>query len=122
MFEDQAQTFLDRTYGGLVQMRPHFLREATSTDMLVRMLTNLKCIYARVQDHPRTLAAIERLSELRPARPRDVRDRGILLAKLGNWADATKELEAYLEAGVAGPDQDTIRELVERLRRRLPDA
>jgi regulator of sirC expression with transglutaminase-like and TPR domain len=120
VFEDEAQTFLDRTYGGLVRMKPHFLRPATSADMLVRMLTNLKCIYARVQDHRRTLAAIERLGELRPARPRDVRDRGILLAKLGNWPDAIGELESYLEVGPEGPDHATIRELVERLRRKTP--
>ena len=86
--------------------------------MLIRMLTNLKSIYARVQDHERTLAAIERLGELRPARPRDVRDRGILLAKLGNHRGAIDELEAYLESAPTGPDTTTIQELIVRLRRR----
>ncbi len=121
VFEDQAQLFLDRTYGGLVRMKPHFLREAGKRDMLVRMLTNLKSIYARVQDHRRTLAAIERLGELRPARPRDLRDRGILLAKLGNRLDAIAELDRYLAIAPAGPDAETVRELVDRLRRQERD-
>ena len=117
VFEDEAQSILDRTYGGLVRMKPHFLRTATAADMLVRMLTNLKSIYARVQDHRRMLAALERLAELRPVRPRDVRDRGILLAKLGNRQDARRELEAYLELAPQSADGATIRELVERLGR-----
>lgn len=121
-FEDEAQTLLDRIYGGMVQVQPKFLRVASKRDMLVRMLTNLKGIYTRVNDHPRALACIERLLALRPTSKSEIRDRGVVLAKLGRWDEAVEHLEAYLTYHPDATDSGRIAELVGRLRGRPPGA
>lgn len=118
-FEDEAQQILDQVYGGVVRMQDRFLRAASRRDMLVRLLTNLKAIYLKVNDLPRALAAIERILLLRPTLKGEVRDRGMVLAKLGRHEEALEHLEAYLTASPDARDCEHIGEVVTRLRRRL---
>jgi regulator of sirC expression with transglutaminase-like and TPR domain len=120
-FEDEAQLLLDKVYGGMVGVQDRFLREASRRDMLVRMLTNLKGIYRKVNDLPRTLASIERILVLRPTARTEVRDRGVVLGKLGRFDEAVEHLEAYLAVDPEAGDADHIAELVVRLRRRAAD-
>ena len=121
-FEDEAQVLLDRIYGGMVRVQPRFLRTASRRDMLVRMLTNLKGIYTRVNDHPRALAAIERILALRPTSKAEIRDRGVVLAKLGRVEEALEHLEAYLTFHPDATDAGRVGALVGRLKGRDPDA
>jgi regulator of sirC expression with transglutaminase-like and TPR domain len=65
-FEDQAQEFLDRVYGGRVKVQEVFLREAGRRDMLGRMLRNLRGVYVNVGDVERARWIGERLEVLRP--------------------------------------------------------
>jgi regulator of sirC expression with transglutaminase-like and TPR domain len=120
-FEDEAQILLDKVYGGMVMVRKRFLREASRRDMLVRMLTNLKGIYRKVNDLPRTLASIERILVLRPTARTEVRDRGVVLAKLGRFDEAVEYLQAYLAVDPEAGDADHIAELVVQLRRRAAE-
>lgn len=69
-FQDQAQEFLDRVYGGRVRVQDAFLREATRRDMVVRMLGNLRSIYVNAGDQPRTRWIGEHLQLVRPASER----------------------------------------------------
>jgi len=117
-FEDEAQILLDKVYGGMVKIQDRFLRGASRRDMLVRMLTNLKGIYRKVNDLPRTLASIERILVLRPTARTEVRDRGVVLAKLGRFDEAVEHLQAYLAVDPQAGDADHISDLVLRLRRR----
>jgi regulator of sirC expression with transglutaminase-like and TPR domain len=64
-FEDQAQEFLDRVYGGSVRVQDAFLREASRRDMLVRMLMNLRDLYLNGGDNGRASSVAERLKMLR---------------------------------------------------------
>jgi regulator of sirC expression with transglutaminase-like and TPR domain len=115
-FEDQAQELLDQVYGGMVRVQSSFLRTATKRDMLVRLLSNLKNVYVNVSDHPRALAAVERLLILQPESRGDLRARGLLLARLGRRTEAAEQLRAYLELAPGAGDAARIRALVEDLR------
>jgi regulator of sirC expression with transglutaminase-like and TPR domain len=64
-FEDQAQEFLDRIYGGSVRVQDAFLREANRRDILVRMLMNLRDLYLNSGDNARASSVAERLRVLR---------------------------------------------------------
>lgn len=64
-FEDQAQEFLDRVYGGSVRVQDAFLREASRRDILVRLLMNLRALYANTGDDARATSVMERLRVLR---------------------------------------------------------
>jgi regulator of sirC expression with transglutaminase-like and TPR domain len=73
-FEDEAQELLDRVYGGMVRLRPEFLRAVSRKEILVRLLSNLKGIYLNGRDDARALAAVERLLILRPDSPVELRE------------------------------------------------
>jgi len=115
-FEDQAQELLDRAYGGAVRVQASFLREATRRDMLVRMLTNLKGVYLRVNDHERALAAVERILMLSPTAPSENRSRGLLLARLGRLDEAARQLEKYLRVAPGAPDAGRVEVMVRDLK------
>jgi regulator of sirC expression with transglutaminase-like and TPR domain len=116
LFLDEAQALLDRAYGGMVRVRPEFLRTAGRRDMLVRLLTNLKGIYLNVQDSKRALAAVDRILLIHPTAQGEIRDRGTLLARLGRTEEALEQLEWYLGVASGASDVDRIQTLVDELR------
>jgi regulator of sirC expression with transglutaminase-like and TPR domain len=116
LFQEEAQSLLDRAYGGMVRVRPEFLRTARRRDMLVRLLTNLKGIYLNVQDAPRALAAVERILVIHPMAQTEIRDRGTLLARLGRNEEAIEQLEWYLGTAPDASDAERIQALVDELR------
>lgn len=115
-FEDQAQELLDQVYGGMVRVQEPFLRKAGRRDMLLRLLTNLKGVYVNVGDHPRALAAVERLLLIQPTSRGENRARGLLLARLGRRDEAVEQLKAYLDLAPGAGDAERIREMVEDLK------
>ncbi len=115
-FEGDAQALLDRVYGGSVPLQAEYLRPAGRKDILGRILANLKGIYLNAHDDVRALAAVERLQLLRPTEPEEIRDRGMILARLGRAAEARTELQHYLERTPRAADARRIRMLLEQLR------
>ncbi len=115
-FQDQAQELLDRVYGGMVRVHDSFLRAARRREMLVRLLTNLKSLYVNVRDHRRALAAVERILLIRPIAPGEIRDRGVILARMGRREEALKQLKAYLSVAPDAADTQRIQGMVEGLR------
>lgn len=115
-FEDEAQVLLDRVYGGMIRVHDSFLKTATKREMLVRLLMNLKSLYLNVRDHRRALAAVERILLIRPIAPGEIRDRGVILARLGRREEALEQLEAYLNVAPDAADSERILGMVEDLR------
>ena len=122
-FEDEAQELLDKIYGGTVPLQADFLRAASKRDVLIRMLTNLKGVYVKLDDHRRALAAVERLLMMTPTAPIESRSRGVLLARLGRHEEAAKQLEAYLRVAPSADDAGRVEGMVKELRagRDVPD-
>jgi regulator of sirC expression with transglutaminase-like and TPR domain len=114
-FEDQAQELLDRQFGGMVRMRPEFLRSATKRDMVLRLLLNLKGLYMNARDANRTLAVTDRILLLRPGAAGELRDSGMLLARIGRAPEARERLTQYLELVPEAEDATRIRALLAKL-------
>lgn len=117
-FEDQAQELLDRVYGGMVQLKQEYLREIGKREILERMLRNLKGIYLNAKEDFRALAVIELLLVLRPEARGEVRDRGIMLARIGRFDEAIAQLELYLDFAPGATDAPRVREYIARLSER----
>jgi regulator of sirC expression with transglutaminase-like and TPR domain len=115
-FQDQSQELLDRVYGGMVRVNDSFLRRAGPREMLVRLLTNLKSIYLNVQDHERALAAVDRILLVRPVAPGEIRDKGVILARMGRNREALEQLEAYLNVAPDAADSEKILGMVAELK------
>ena len=115
-FEDEAQELLDRVYGGMVRVQESFLKAATKREMLVRLLMNMKSLYLNVRDNHRALAAVERILLIRPIAAGEIRDRGVILARLGRKQEALEQLKAYLNVASEAPDSERIVGMVEDLK------
>jgi regulator of sirC expression with transglutaminase-like and TPR domain len=92
---------------------------ASPRTMLVRMLINLKWIYATRGDFARALLALDRIISLTPDSVPALRERGLLAARLGAVEAARADLSRLLELVPQAPDAGSIRQQLEELRTRV---
>jgi len=85
-----------------------YLQPCPPRDIVARMLRNLKEIHRTAQDWPRLLAVQERLVRLLPGVWDEVRDRGLVLAELGQVEQAALDLSDYLSHETAAADHAAI--------------
>jgi regulator of sirC expression with transglutaminase-like and TPR domain len=97
---------------------PRLLQAVPPRQILSRMLHNLKKIYVEQGDDVRAYWVIDRLLLLQPDAMDEVRDRGLVEARLGLKPAAVRDLEAYLAAVPTAADVGDVRSLVESLRAR----
>lgn len=114
-FQDQAQEFLDRVYGGMVRVRPFYLAAASRRDMLVRLLSNLKSLHANVGDDARAVAAVERILLLRPDAHDEHRELGLLYARMGRNEDAAHHLRTFLARQPSSDQVPRVRAILREL-------
>jgi len=101
--------------GGSVELQSSHLEEVTKKQILTRVLSNLLGIYS-TSDHRRALSVIDRLLLINPESAMYTRDRGLLLAKVGDGKNAIAELERYIEQMPEAPDAELIREQIRSIR------
>ena len=98
---------------------------ATKTEILFRMLFNLKCIYVNMRSFPQGRLIADLLLALKPSAMTELRDRGLLSYHLNDFSAALHDLETYLRFTSRGSDEDRegeraeIWEHVKTLRRRV---
>lgn len=87
----------------------YYLSAATRRQVLTRMLTNLKMIYHRAEDWERALRVQEYLLAISPWSFADIRDRGLLRARLGDRGGALADLDTYLQYATTETDIEEMR-------------
>ena len=92
------------------------IREATSREILARILRNLKGIYHGRNDYDRLLEVQHRLVVLLPDEPEERRDRGLVYAQLECPRAALEDLTGYLEQAPDAPEAGEIRNTIDVLR------
>lgn len=95
------------------------LAPATPRAVLVRMLINLKWVYATRGDFARALLALDRIITLTPDSIPALRERGMLAAKLGAVESARADLSRLLELVPQAADAASIARQLEELRARV---
>jgi regulator of sirC expression with transglutaminase-like and TPR domain len=78
--------------------------------ILERMLRNLQGAYLEREDLPQALAALDRILLLSPGEAPDLRDRGLLLARMGRTTAALEDLERYARLSPGAPDLPSVRQ------------
>jgi regulator of sirC expression with transglutaminase-like and TPR domain len=86
-----------------------YLQPCPPRDIVARMLRNLKEIHRTAEDWPRLLAVQERLVRLLPDAHEELRDRGLVLAELGQLNRAADDLGSYLIKEPTATDHTAIR-------------
>jgi len=101
-------------------VEPRHLASVGPKQILARMLHNLKRIYLERSDDIRLWWVVDRLLLLEPGQPEELRDRGLVSARLGAGQAAVRDLEAFLAAAPDSPDVAQVREILESVRGRNP--
>jgi regulator of sirC expression with transglutaminase-like and TPR domain len=115
--EADCQQLVRQTFGGRVQFKDHYLSALTPRQVLQRLLHNLKAGYLHRGDEDRAARVIDLLLALYPWDLDEVRDRGMLRERLGDFDSALRDLEQYLRFRAGARDADTVKDAVRSLRR-----
>lgn len=116
---EDCATRLEQIYNRKVDWHDTFLNPVSDHDILRRMLNNLKGIYIQQHDYARALSVVERLLLMTPEQATEVRDRGLLHARLGHLEAAIDDLEHYLQLAAATPDAPMVTQYIATLRKQL---
>ncbi len=114
-----CEAVVARATGRAIELQPKHFRPIGKRQILTRMLLNLKGIWLGREEWGKALAVIERLLAIEPSAPGEVRDRGIVHARLGAWAEAARDFEAYLRARPEAPDAESVRHHLRTVRQAL---
>lgn len=107
-------------YGGVTPERlTQAMTPPTKRGILARMLRNLKGTYLEREDFARALAAVERIILAEPDDPQDLRDRGLLRARLGQLHSALEDLNRYARQAPGAADLSQIRQQARALAEQL---
>jgi regulator of sirC expression with transglutaminase-like and TPR domain len=85
------------------------LTPATNRAILMRMLRNLKGLYNEREAWDKALRCADRLVRLGPDEADEVRDRGMLYARVGHNTGARIDLARYLQLKPDAEDLDHVR-------------
>jgi regulator of sirC expression with transglutaminase-like and TPR domain len=115
---------LRQVQGNDVRLSAEDLVAASSKQILVRMLDNLRLVYLETEDYGHALSVIDRIVLIVGDTPKLRRDRGLLFARLRIYGKAWADLAAYLgsDEGREGARDSTneevslLREHLERVR------
>lgn len=110
-----AKELLRRALGEGTDLHPSLLVPASPRAILVRLLSNLKSIFATRGEHARAFVAIDRIVSLAPDSPRNLRERAAVAMKLGAVDLARSDLARVLELEPQAPDARQIQARVAEL-------
>jgi regulator of sirC expression with transglutaminase-like and TPR domain len=114
--ERECHDLVRRAQGADLPFDPAHLAPVTTRQILARMLLNLKGIYTRLRDWPRVLRTVDRLLVLSPGALGELRDRGLVQARMGDRLRAIRDLERYLHDAPDAPDAAEVRDRLRALR------
>lgn len=116
---DDCRVLVEQLYGRRMAFQGHFLAAVTPRQLLQRMLHNLKAHALQHGDEERASRAIDLLLAMYPWELDELRDRGLLRERLGDYPAALADLEQYVRYRAGARDIQTVSEAVRSLRRHV---
>lgn len=107
---------LVKRYGDSLEFNDRMLARATNRQILWRMLSNLKDIYAKGHAIDKCLSIVEMLLIVDSDDPIQFRDRGLLRMRLRQFEGAGRDLERYLQHTPNAQDRSEIEQHLKELR------
>jgi len=115
---DDLHEILNSSYGGGVEFVPQFLDEIEPEKILIRIAGNLKKSYTESFNYEMAMRCINFILSIEPNAADEVRDRGILGARLLHYDRALESLNKYLELSPEADDVDDILDLIRSIKER----
>lgn len=108
---------LDQFYPGQnIPLTRAFVQKATSGQVIIRMLNNLKGSYYESQDIDKAEIANEMIIAIESHNPVAVRDKGMILLKRKKHLEALHILNKYLELDPEAEDADAVLDIIRQVR------
>lgn len=108
---------LDQFYPGQnIPLTRAFVQKATSGQVIIRMLNNLKGSYYESQDIDKAEIANEMIIAIESHNPVAVRDKGMILLKRKRHLEALDILNKYLELDPEAEDADAVLDIIRQVR------
>src|SRR5690606_10730086 len=95
--EPDCRLLLQKHVGSEIAFSKSLLAPATRTQIVVRMLLNLKRIYVHMRSFPQARDVTELLLAVTPSALSELRDRGLLAYHLNDVSGALRDLQTYLK-------------------------
>jgi regulator of sirC expression with transglutaminase-like and TPR domain len=109
--QEQCETQIATFYGSVTaQLIEQVMAPPTRRSILARILRNLKNLYIEDEQLAAALAAIERIVLLEPDNAQELRDRGLLRARLGQLHPALEDLDRYARMAPSAPDLPQVKQ------------
>ena len=105
-----------------IEWDPDFLNPISNREYVARMLHNLKNIYLQQGNLQRSLSIMDRLVQLQPDHPRELRDRGLVKHRLGLDEGAAADIATYLNTAPPGSDSEEMRRLLKEIEGLIDEA
>ena len=116
---EDLQEILYQNYGDSVEFEAEYLNQISEEKIIIRMLRNLKNSYTDSFAYDMAISNQMILEILYLDSPDEIRDMGILEDKLGNYENAIKSLNKYLEMEPNAEDVDFVLELIREIRNKI---
>ena len=116
---EQCKELVRQTYGPRTEFRDFFLSAITPRFTLRRLLNNVKVTALRNGGEEQAARAIDLLLAMYPWDLDELRDRGMLHERLGEYTSALADLEQYVRHRAGARDIRTVSEAVRSLRRHI---
>ena len=109
---------LQSQFGPRAELAPELLAPTEPRQILTRVLSNLKQIYAQRGQVETAIACCDRALLLLPDNPTELRDRGLLYRSIECFGPAADDLERFLTLAPPGAETQPLSALVRELRER----
>jgi len=113
---EDLEKILNRNFGENVEFIPEYLNEATTEQLLTRLLRNLKNAYTQSYAYDNAMKCTDMILGMQPESSEEIRDKGILEERLLRYDKALPLLNKYLELEPEADDADFILELIKSVR------
>jgi regulator of sirC expression with transglutaminase-like and TPR domain len=115
LLDEVALADLLRRSGSKLRYSSELIAPTPVRQVVARMLMNLRGIYASRGDYSRLLLVTDRLIDIIPGSTEELRERGLLLGRLGAPASAVEDLEQYVSSLPHADDVPEVRRWIGRL-------
>jgi len=112
----ELKEILNRNFGEDVELVPEYLNEATTEQLLTRLLRNLKNAYTQSYAYDNAVKCTDMILGMQPESSEEIRDKGILEERLLRYDKALPLLTKYLELEPEADDADFILALIKSVR------
>jgi len=116
---EDLQEILYQNYGDSVEFEAEYLNQISDDKILIRMLRNLKNSYIDSFAYDMAIICNQMILGITPESVDEIRDGGILEEKIGNYENAEKLLNKYLEMDPNAEDVDFVLELIKEIRNKI---